>query len=215
MAKAGAAPGERYPLPECIEQPKVLYVEGWDEVKLYGALLKHMGLGEIQPITFSGSGSRPEKMKALTDHPNFGRVAVLGVVTDAEGDAARAFQSVRTALQTAALPVPPDMGIWHSAQTPKVGVFIQPDNASTGMLETLCLMAVGSDPTLECVGAFLQCARNAGKCIAPKDEDRAKAHAYLAVCPKPGLRVGEAAEAGYWDFGSPVWEAPKRFLRSM
>jgi hypothetical protein len=89
-----------------IEQPNVLVVEGREEELFFGALIKHLGLRNIQTIPIGGKGQLRPKLKALAASPRFSEVISLGIVRDANADPDAAFQSVRDALQTVGLPAP-------------------------------------------------------------------------------------------------------------
>jgi len=79
------------------------------------------------------------------------------------------------------------------------------------MLEDVCLRSLDGRPEQECVEGLSQCLGERGL-PELRQPAKARAHAYLATQEKPGLRVGEAVEAGYWDFGHPAFDQMKHFL---
>jgi hypothetical protein len=93
-------------------------------------------------------------------------------------------------------------------------VFLLPDNASPGMLEDLCLEAVASDPAAPCLDEYFTCVFQRGN-RRPVEVAKARVHAWLASQLKPDLRLGEAAEAGYWPWNSPVFDQLRAFLRAL
>ena len=44
---------------------------------------------------------------------------------------------------------------------------------------------------------------------------KARLQAYLAALPRPGLRLGEAAEAGVWPWEHPAFDPLIAFLRAL
>ncbi len=135
----------------------------------------------------------------------------LGVVRDADRDARAAFQSIRDALGAAELPQPDQPSLFEGGK-PRAGVMIVPGEKSGGALEDLCLSAVSHEPAMRCVDLYFECLQSAG---IPRPEvlSKAKAQAFLASKPRPGLRLGEAAEAGYWNLCSGAYDELRRFLR--
>lgn len=86
-----------------------------------------------------------------------------------------------------------------------------PDGVGEGMLETLCLASVSSDPAMACVDSYFECLEHAS--IRPSNRDKARIHAWLASREKPDTRVGEAAAAGYWNFADAAFARLWQFLR--
>ncbi len=80
----------------------------------------------------------------------------------------------------------------------------------------LCLspQRIQEGPLLkECVSAYIECL---GKhSVSRPDWAKRRLQAYLASQPRPGLLLGQAAEAGYWHFEDPVWAPLKQFLRDL
>jgi hypothetical protein len=139
-----------------ITLPKLLLVEGDTPMHFFEALLCHLGLDpHILILNYRGTAALATYLKTLAATPDFARlVTSVGVVRDAENDAAAAGQGVTHALSAAAL---------TAARTPPIrtSVFILPDNNNPGMIETLCMEAVKNEPTLAnsytCVEEFFVC----------------------------------------------------------
>ncbi len=88
-----------------------------------------------------------------------------------------------------------------------------PDGVSDGMLETLCMTAVGGRPEYACVTDFFNCCKTHGAVTG--NLHKARAHVWLASRPVPDKRVGEAALASYWPFADPAFQALWNFLHAM
>ena len=179
------------------------------------ALLSHATTNDIQIQNFGGIGDLLHFLRALTGTAAFQRSTVpsLGIVRDAETDAAAAFQSVQSALTAAQLPVPsaPNQ---PAGDNPQVSVFILPDNRGPGMLETLCLAAVADDPVMSCIETYLECVRQYAA-APPQNLPKATVQAFLASRERPGLRLGEAAHRGYWPWDDPTFALVKQFLQAL
>jgi len=194
-----------------IECPSVLVVEGRDEVRFFQALLKHMQVPDVQVLEIGGKTNLTSNLKALMRSPGYTRLARLGVVRDADNDPQAAFQSVGHSLQTAGLAVPTAAAQLCGGK-PAVGVLILPHDG-TGALEDLCLSAVGNDPAIPCITAFFDCV--VPLLGAPRHIGKAKVQAFLSCRREEGKRLGEAAEAGYWPWDAPCFDAVKHFIRSI
>jgi len=84
----------------------------------------------------------------------------------------------------------------------------------TGTLEDHCLAMVDEVRIIKCVDEYLACVKGAGKEI--KHEHKARLHTYLSGKDKfVGLKVGEAARAGAWDWNHPRLEKMKEIILAM
>jgi hypothetical protein len=197
-----------------IEKPRLLVVEGQDEYRLVGALLKYLGReGDFDIRSSEGVGNLNNVIYTLPGVSGFAQVESLGVIRDADQNARSAFQSVCSALRNARLSVP-EQPLSIVGEKPRVSVFIWPDCQSAGTLETLCLAAVHDDPAMECVEQYFECLARQLETM-PKTPHKAHLHTFLASREKPGLRLGEAAEKGYWPWDHAVFESIKQFLLAM
>lgn len=200
-----------------LEARRILVVEGKDDQRWFQAFLKHLRpIGEVQVLTMDGKDNLRGRIKALVNTPGFWRVTSLGVVRDADGARQSALQSVRDALAAAGLPAPTGEGV-RTPGGPDVTVLILAPagtdasrSAQTGKIEDLCLASVRDDPAMECIRTYFECLNNRG--VRPRDLAKAKVQAFLASRLQPGKRIGEAAEAGYWPWESPVFGDVRRFL---
>ncbi len=199
--------------PTRLSSDRLLVVEGNDEVRFFQSLAKHMGLPSVQVLNIEGKNNLRARLKALTMSPDFGHVVRLGIVRDADQDPEIALQSVCDALKRVGLPVP-NFPLNFAGSNPGVGVLILPGSKQTGALEDLCLATIAEDPAMYCVEAFFHCLTQQ-QLNLPANTAKAKVQAYLASRPKAGLRLGEAAEAGYWDWHSPVLDEVKNFLQKL
>jgi hypothetical protein len=160
---------------QAIAHPRVLLVEGEDEVHFMGAMTTHLGLTDIDIRQFKGVTKLPSFLPNLKRTSGFNVVTSLGIIRDADSCPDSAFQSVATILEQNGLNAPAAPVI-RSQGTPAASVLILPDPGSHGALEDLCLRSMPHDPALECVDAFTDCIAAARERVAaelPKSRVRA------------------------------------------
>lgn len=200
------------PAPRVISAGIQLLVEGKDAPPLLYKLLRLEQIEGVQVQDFGGVDELGAFLKALRNAPGFrDLVHTLGVIRDAETNPRRAFQSVCSALMHAGLPVPAHPSEF-TAGYPRMGIFILPGRDAPGMLDTLCLESVSSDPAIECVNGFMACLTHTSG-LPPANPTKARLYAFLASRRRPNLRLGEAAEADIWDLNAPAFAALRDFLR--
>jgi hypothetical protein len=198
-----------------ITKAKLVVGEGADEVRFFTSLLTHLGITDVQVMDYQGKQRLSGYVQTLLVRPDFRQVLSLAITRDADDNAAAAFGSVCSALQNARLVVPPGPAA-IVAGNPRVGIFILPDNQSNGMLEHLCLNAAQADPATPCLDDYFHCVlRMAQRQPDPREAAKARVHAWLASHPQPDLRLGEAAEKGYWPWTSPAFQPLIQFLRAL
>jgi len=193
----------------------LLLVEGDTPTHFFEALLRHLALSnDIEVRNFRSITNLRPFLLDLAKTAEFQALATsVGIVRDAESDAAAARQSAQHALQAAGL---------TPARTPpiKTSIFILPDNANPGMIETLCMHAVESEPTLSgeyaCAVEFIACL-NKNRVALPTEPKLAKnrAQAYLATRMDVQLFPGQAAYRGHWPFDNPAFDPLKKFLQAL
>jgi hypothetical protein len=209
-----------------IKESKLLIVEGRDEQLLFeAALQEHLGLTDIQVMPIGGKKQLTRSLEILVNDARFPLISSLAILRDADtpfGDAPaastatteaiKAFQSICGSLSHVGLPCPAGHSQFVDGP-PRVGIFIVPNGVDDGMLETLCLLSVSTSPEFPCVDHYFQCLQGHGP--LPTNLHKARAHAWLASRPKPALRVGEAAQAGYWPWDSDAFTDLWSFIRSL
>lgn len=186
------------PKPESVSHRILLVVEGKEEVALFDALAKHMGLLDIQTTDTGGKLRLATKLELLKQDSGFGQVRAIGVVQDADRDHTGRFRSVCGALRRARLPAP-DVELEPAGQTPFVVVLIVPGKGRPGALEDVCLEAIRNEPAMPCVESYFECLKRTG-IREPRELSKAKTRVFLASKPKPDLRLGEACKENYWPF---------------
>ncbi len=197
-----------------IESDALLLVEGIDDARFCAALLRHLNKPDVQIAAVRGTANfRPFLSNVLARSDNLTRLRRLGIVRDADASAASSFQSLRDALANANLPAPSSP--WQPAQTGNlsVSVAILPDGASPGTMEDLCLRSIADRPESPCIDQYIVCLSAAG--VPDRQLGKTRLYAYLAAGNEPGRRLGEAADAGVWDWTAPAFAQVAQFLSSL
>ena len=194
-----------------IESNVQLLVEGRELESFCEALTDHLGLQNLQLQNFGGVTQLKTFLPALTKMSDFSRVTSIGIVRDAESDAAAALQSVQRCLERAGLSVPTAPG-QRIGDDLKITVMILPGNNQPGMLETLLCDTFLEEDVRICIDTFFECVEERQDRIVRKPY-KARARAYLATKPDPHLSIGVAAKRRYWNLDHPVLQPFCRFLR--
>ena len=197
-----------------ITAPKLLLVEGRDEVRLFGALARNIGLDDVQIRDYGGRNGLRRLLANIWRVPGYQDVESLGIVMDADDSAASAGERVRSALSAASLPVPDAPLQSTGSESPKTCYLILPPDAENGALEDVCLASVAEDPAMNCVEDYFDCVERTPS-GGPRANwtSKARVHAFLSSRERPDLRLGEAAERGVWRFGAPAFDSLKTVLR--
>lgn len=197
-----------------VDCPKQLLVEGRDDVRFFGAFLRHLGMsGDIQIRAYGGKDNIGSFLEILADAIAFDPVQSIGIVMDADNSAASAFQSIRDNLRNSDLPVPGNL-VTPATGPPAVSAFVLPDNSGNGELEDLCLAALVDDPAMSCVSDFIQCC-NRRVSNHPRKPAKARMHAFLASRERAYLRFGEFAETSAFPWENHNFHSLSNFLRSL
>ena len=208
----GATPNQEGP--KTINRAKLLLVEGPDDRVFLQELAKRLNKSDDLEIReLVGKARLNKKLEAFRKVDGFEGVTSLGIVLDADENAASAFRSVQGALKAAGLPVPakpvkPEPG------PPRVSVFIMPDNTNPGELETLCLRTVKDDPAMRCVEDLMACLETRAL-IRSKSPEKARAQAFLASREDPQREVGLAAVQKHWRLDDPALDDLKQFILAL
>ena len=200
-----------------VEQECLLLVEGIEDARFLDAFLKQgLGKDNVQLVQVGGKYNfRDFITKLIKAADSFPNLRSLGMVRDADDNPEAAFLSLRGALQDAGLPVPAQPWSAVAADSLTVSVAILPDGSSPGDLEELCLRSIETRnrDAVNCIESYIDCMEQAGAPSSPTS--KAKLYAYLATGSHPGLRIGEAAESGVWDWQSPAFEELRQFLKNI
>lgn len=193
------------------DRPVLLVVEGKEDVAFFGAIIKYLSLTNIQVKDIGGKTQLPTRLEEVSKQREFlDNIVVLGIIHDADNSSQSAFQSVSSALNKAGLPVPKKQ-LQVTSGAPRVSVMIVPNGKSSGILEDVCLASITDEKVIVCVDQYFECVPDKHKTHVLS---KAQLQVYLAA-KEPELRLGEAAEKGFWDWNHPAFDPIKDFLRQI
>ena len=184
--------------------PNKLLVEGVTDQRVIPYLMEHNGVTwpepPNRPVDIETCGSVDEILKPGFVEAFFKEsgLEALGIVVDADGDAAARWDELRTSLgrDFTGLPheIPAEGLSVVQAGKPRFGVWIMPDNRCEGMLEDLLVRLIPSESTAlydmarNCVGE----AKSHPAPFRGVHERKAEVYTWLAWQDPPGLRLHEA-----------------------
>jgi len=205
-----------------IIKPKLLLTEGADTLHFFIAACAAFRVDDVQVMDFGGIRDLTTYLKALLLFPGYEKVDTIVVARDAETNPSTAVNNIQRSFQQTGLPVPVNPFEFEGT-APRVAFLILPGFRadakdkpilSPGTLEDLCLEIVKDNTIFECVDQYLECLRSKGRKI--KRPHKAKLHSYLAGENNfVGLKVGEAAKAGAWDWNHARLTPFKEVIRAM
>lgn len=202
-----------------ISKNKLLLVEGQDEIKFFSAFLSNSNIVDIQILESKGKDQFRSELDLIMNEPQFENVVSIGIVRDADESQASAVESICYHLRQVGLPVPAGHCQFKSNNNMKVGIFIAPGFTDKGMLESLILESLGDHPVKIASGQYID---NLKDILAPANENcqfnfprnihKAHMHAFLAGMEKFIPSAGLAAQKGYYNLDSVVFNDIRAFL---
>lgn len=193
-----------------IEKTKLLAVEGKDECNFFIRLLELLAITDVQVLDVGGKDKFLEKFVALTKVAGFNQLESIGIVRDAEDQSANiAFGQVKTVLVKVDLPEPTILG-QYTVDQPNVGVFIMPNNNSSGMLEDLCLSSISGTPLMTCIDIFFGCIPD-----IPTNISKAKMLCFMSSKSPIMNSLGLCALNGHLDLTHTNFDSIKAFVTNL
>ena len=191
-------------------KPHLLAVEGDDDFYFLIEVLRTLNIETIQIHCLEGVGGLGTKLKTMKKTPGFGDVSRLAVLVDSDDDPAGRQQSIRTALTSASLPVPPSYDVF-AGNPMQVKYSTIPGPNIQGCLEDLLIKSLAHEVNAACVDSYLNCTHIQA---VPGSSKWAKAwvHSFLSTRPNPGLKIGEATKAGYIDVSHVSFDSVRQFV---
>jgi|SRR5581483_3181189 len=209
------------PKPIQIVRTKLLLVEGEDAYRFWIPAYEAFG-ADIQVLNFGGVSDLTAFLRQLKLLDRYDEVETLVIARDAEQDPNAAISSIKNSLDQAALPVPAAPFAFEGA-APRTAYMLHCGHLTDadgnfqlqpGTLEDLCLSIVAHDAILSCVDDYIACVTAKGETITWLH--KAKLYSYLSGKSKfVGMKLGEAARAGAWDWTHQAFEPYMRIITSM
>ena len=203
----------------------LLLVEGNDEYWFCIQLLKSIGFNsnpeqlDIQVIDMEGNQNFSSSLNLITKLPKFDQVTTIGFIRDAEQNTATsAYSSTCDSIKKFISNFPiPEIGEVKSENGLSCGIFITPDNSTCGMLETVCLESVKTNPLYKESEVYVD---NAESLLPESDrkkynKPKAMVQTYLAGQLKIVNTLANAAKRNIWDYSNPVFAGIVSFIRKL
>jgi hypothetical protein len=202
---------------------RILLVEGTDDEHVLKHICGNRGISHLDEVKRHGGiepllESLPVRLKASEDGD------ILGVVVDADLDAASRWQSLRDRLMTVGYADVPErpatngtiINVQAHALLPRIGIWIMPDNQTKGFLEDFLnfLVPLGSQLFAHAITSVDNIPANERRF---REHARTKAliHTWLAWQEEPGKPLGTAITAHYLDPDVPQVNDLVYWLKSL
>jgi hypothetical protein len=189
-------------------QPYLVLVEGSDDQAIVAGLIRFESIEGFHIHNMIGKDEWTRKLRGICRSRGFGRVHGLGLVRDADSDGASQFQSCRTSLEVAKLPVPTATSVLEAGR-PAVAIFIVPETTRVGAIEEVCLPSFDA-ARMGCVDGYFSCLPGA---VATKP--KASVQTYLAGLQPSCRDLKVAVREGLIDFSHATFDGLREFLHEL
>ena len=200
-----------------IKYPKLLLAEGADAYYFFIWALKAFGVSDVQVMDFGGITDLTSYLKTLSVLPNYENVTNIVIARDAESNPDSAIKNVKKSFKQVSLPIPRNPFEFAGGNI-RTAFMIFPGFKDRvlrpGTLEDLCWEIINDCSTFDCVDAYIQCLQSNGQEV--KRLHKTKLHTYLSGKNNfVGLKIGEASNAGAWDWGHERLKQFKDLIMAM
>ena len=194
----------------------LLLTEGADAMYFLIWALQAYKFENIQVEDYGGIKDLTAYLKILKNRAGFEDITKMLIIRDAETDADAAERSICSSLLNSGFTAPNKAGEYEG-ELPEIAYYLFPgtrtdDRYDNGTLEDLCMNLVDDVKELDLADAYVEKAHVE---IAPLTHmHKSKLHAYLAIKNKyVGMKIGEAAKAGAWNWDSVYMEKYKDLMK--
>ncbi len=212
--KCGYCSGTGYALTGKHEfsKQKLLLVEGRDDERFFFALLKNKNINDIHIEIYEGKKNLPATLKSLHVRPGFNNLTSIAIIRDADDKIGQiVFEEIVNVLKKTSLSIPMSFAEF-SHGTPKVGIFVIPGKDKNGELEDFLLESITTNSEMRCVDSFINCIRNMK---AIKKSAKFRLYAWISSQEPPGLKLGQAADIGLFDFSHTSFSELTNFINKL
>ena len=185
---------------------KILLVEGTDDFHVVLNLQGSRGFRILDKSQIKNLEGVDKLLESLPVQIRASEAGVVGAILDADTNLADRWQGIRARLEQLgylSIPEIPDLNgtiVNPPLQTllPKVGIWLMPDNSTSGILEDFLRFLVPANDTLVSVAeATIDSLPH--KPFPQKDRSKALMHTWLAWQLEPGRPFGQAITARFLD----------------
>jgi hypothetical protein len=194
---------------------RVLIVEGYSDLLFFAECLEHVGKHEVTFIQpFNGKEDLIAKLESFINPQLLAEKTAIAIIIDANSASAAVFGRVQKALIELTGQTVPNAGAWTDG-SPKIGVFIAPDNVNNGEIETLVWRAwcghEANSASVKCIEAFMGCMHTEAGFEA-QSREKGRVNALLAVRNDDDPRLGPGTRAHVFDLNRPEFTPLLEFL---
>lgn len=196
------------------KKPKELLVEGKDDEHVASHIWKHYH-NDWPPFGIIVKEGFPNLLKSISSELKFRERETLGILVDANDDLEGRWEAIISRVQEVVSvnsSERPNKSGTIICDKPKVGIWLMPNNSSTGELENFIheLIPCG-DRTWDQAVNFIESIRPDDRKFRPHKELRAQIHAWLATRKKP-RPMGAAIGASDLNAKAPLAQAFNEWL---
>lgn len=197
-----------------LTQPKLILVEGMDELRFLRAFCRSQNLNDIGILDYNGKTNLSKIVTNLSIIPGYDQLKAIGITRDADDKLSNeVFKDICQLLEQAKFEAPTSFGEFTEALL-KVGVFILPGKNEAGELEDLLFRTISANDDIKnCVIYYIDCVKT--KNVKLKKPAKSNLYAWLSCQKSPALRLGEAADQGLFDFNHECLGGLGQFLRDL
>ncbi len=195
----------------------VLLVEGQDDQHVvYHICDRRPELPDFFIREMKGIDSLLESVQAMLKTP---RLQALGILIDANSDPTARWNQVKCSLPQEGLKlpknIPPGGLVIDTPDRPRVGVWMMPDNVSSGELEDfVAKMIPGHDPIWRRAKQYIDQIPDEERKFKENKELSAKVYAWLATRKEP-KKMGLAIKAGGLDISNQLCQSFVKWLAKL
>jgi hypothetical protein len=200
---------------------RVLLVEGDDDVHVFKGICGRRQLGFLEIKAHGGKDALLDSFPVRLEESD---IEAVGIVLDADTDPLACWQSVydrlvRVGYQSVPLEPSPSGTVLNPPEDsilPRVGVWLMPDNRTTGILEDFLRFLIPQPNALlrhveSSIDSIPEEIRRFSQLARPK----ALIHTWLAWQDEPGKPMGQSITARFLDPTLPAGEALVGWLRQV
>ncbi len=194
---------------------RLLLVEGDEDKRVLPWLIERAGVSwgsKKEPVVIIEALDGAENLLAagvIETYLKQSGLSALGVIVDADEDAAARWQSILARIsgrfQNLPKVIPSKGFVVRGDDGPAFGAWIMPDNISRGMLETFLLFLRPNTnlPLQQLSSEVVAQAKRIGAPFSPAHQDKAQIHSWLAWQDPPGAQMHNAIMQGMLRETSP------------